>query len=120
MEQQTDSNYRFPWELLINGAFEHIGSQIFGYLSMDGLEELAKCREVCKLWHTFIRNQNYWYRQIVAKVKCDPLILREWDPGKKYSLQTRLRAFIGFKSRGAKCAVKLMNMHEFYSFRGQN
>ena len=81
--EQTDSNYEFPWEPLINGAFEHIGSQIFEYLSMDGLEELAKCRKVCKLWHAFIRNKSYWYRQILEKVKRDSLRFREWDPGEK-------------------------------------
>ena len=77
-----NSNFIFPWELLTDGAFDHVGSQIFGYLSMDGLEELAKCRKVCKSWHKFICKQSYWYRQILAKLKCTPLSIREWDPGK--------------------------------------
>ena len=49
-------------KLVMNPGFDSIGFRVFTYLSP---EKVAKCREVCKMWKTFIDNDR---RMLKAQV----------------------------------------------------
>ena len=83
-------DFEFHWNqlTLTDGAFEHIGSQIFEYFD---LLELANYRQVCTSWRNFISKQSYFCRKVFARIKyqfrrklSNPLVTHRYESGFKY------------------------------------
>ena len=80
---ESSSQPNVLWNQVIDGAFEHIGSQIFSHFTF---QELANYRQVCRSWKRFISSQHYWCKKVFHRVKSrsHSLVTREFNPGFAY------------------------------------
>lgn len=88
MEGSLDFEFHWNQLTLTDGAFEHIGSQIFEYFD---LLELANYRQVCTSWRNFISKQSYFCCKVFARIKyqfrrklSNSLVTHRYESGFKY------------------------------------